>query len=74
MYEATLADAMSFWLAFLQVIYMIYKRTFGYKTIPIGSLLFPKVIVLLQILARTMLYPTNCDFALLALYGVLKSL
>ena len=53
---------------------MIYKRTFGYKTIPIGSFLFPNVIVLLQILARTMLYPTNCDFALLALYGVLKSL
>ena len=46
---------------------MIYKKTFEYKTTPIGSLLFPKVIVLLQILALTMLYPTNCDFALLAL-------
>ena len=67
MNEAILEDALSFWLAFLQVIYMIYKKTSEYKTTPIGSLLFPKVIVSLQILTLTMLYPTNCDFALLAL-------
>ena len=60
MYEAVLANALSFWLAFLQRLFMwSSKESFKSKIIPSSSFLFSDIKVWPTILALTLSFPEN---------------